>query len=77
MFFTTPIEAILVGNLAGFAPLIPALHALHVRDVDALIELTLDESASAALLELTSPLLIGTMRELRRISGLLRSARLV
>lgn len=84
MSFTTTIEAILVGNLAGFAPLIPALHAAHVRDVDAMVDLALgddsDESVAlrAAMLELTSPselaCLIATMRELRRIRGLLRGA---
>lgn len=83
MSFTTTIEAILVGNLAGFAPLIPALHAAHVRDVDAMVDLALDantdESAAlmTAMLELTSPselaCLIATMRELRRIRGLLRA----
>ncbi len=77
MTFATPIEAILVGNLAGFAPLIPALHAAHVHDVDAMMELTFDtDEASAALIELTSPselaCLIATMRELRRIRALLR-----
>ena len=87
MSFTTKVEAILVGNLAGFAPLIPALHAAHVHDVDAMVDLVLDGNNDEAaalrttMLELTShgelACLIATMRELRRIRGLLRAATLL
>ena len=82
MSFTMPVETLLVGRLACFAQIIPALHAAHVRDVDAMVDMfdsALDAAFSTTLVELTSPsdvaCLTATMRELRDIRERLRAVR--